>query len=182
VRAGPKVLGRRLAAKTGIFEVEELDLEFSNGSRRRFERIRGGPGSVLMVPLRDDGTLLLTREYAAGTDRYELGFPRGLMDPGEDPYQAADRELQEEVGLAAGRLDLLRTVSVAPGYIGHVTHLLLARELREQSAQGDEPEPVEVVPWPLGDVDGLLARDDFSEARSALALLLALRALAGPGR
>jgi ADP-ribose diphosphatase len=178
----PKVIDRRLAARTGIFEVEEVDLLFANGARRRFERIRGGPGSVLIVPVRGDGTLLLTREYAAGTDRYEVGFPRGLIDPGEDPFQAANRELQEEVGFAAGRLDLLRTVSIAPGYIEHRTHILLARELRQRTAEGDEPEPIEVLSWPLEDVDGLLAMADFSEARSALAVFLVLRFLGGaPG-
>ena len=182
MKVKPKVVGRQLAAQTRIFQVEEVDLLFANGARRRFERIRGGAASVLMVPLRDDGNLLLTREYAAGTDRYELGFPRGLIDPGEDPYQAANRELQEEIGLAAGRLDLLRTVSIAPGYIEHTTHILLARELREQTAEGDEPEPPEVLTWPLEDVDGLLAMADFSEARSALAVFLVLRFLGGsPG-
>jgi ADP-ribose diphosphatase len=179
MKVKPKVLARRLAAQTRIFQVEEVDLLFANGNRRRFERILGGPQSVLIVPLQDDHTLLLTREYAAGTDRYELGFPRGLMDPGEDPCQAANREMKEEIGYAAGRLEHLRTVSIAPGYIEHVTHMLLARELREQSALGDEPEPIEVVTWPLHDVDGLLAREDFSEARSTLAVLLALRRLGG---
>jgi ADP-ribose diphosphatase len=179
MKARPKVIGRRVAARTGIFEIEEVDLLFANGARRRFERIRGGPASVLVVPQRGDGTLLLTREYAAGTDRYEVGFPRGLIEPGEDPFQAANRELQEEVGFAAGRLDLLRTVSIAPAYIEHRTHILLARELRERTAEGDEPEPIEVLTWPLEDAEGLLATADFSEARSALAVLLALRFLGG---
>jgi len=168
----PKTLSRNIAASTRIFQVEEIDLEFSNGARRRFERILGGRGSVLVVPLRDDGTLLLIREYAAGSERYELGFPKGLMDPEEGPHAAANRELQEEIGFAAGRVDLLRTVAVAPGYIQHVTHILLARNLDERHAEGDEPEPIEVVPWPLDDVEGLLARDDFSEARSIAAVFL----------
>jgi ADP-ribose diphosphatase len=86
--------------------------------------------------------------------------------------------MKEEIGYAVGRLELLRTVSIAPAYIEHVTHILLARELREQSALGDEPEPIEVVPWPLAELDALLAREDFTDARSIAALLLVQRILA----
>lgn len=175
----PRILARSLAAQTRIFRVEQLDLEFSNGNRRCFERIVGGRGSVLIVPLRDTETLLLTREYAAGLGRYELGFPKGVIDPGEDAIQAANRELQEEIGFAARKLELLQTVSLAPGYIQHVTHVVLARELYEQHADGDEPEPIEVVPWRLDDEDGLLAQGDFSEARSIAAFYLVRRFLAG---
>lgn len=174
----PKILSRKVAARTKIFQVEALDLEFSNGARRRFERLLGGRGSVLVVPLLEDRTLLLTREYAAGTDRYELGFPRGVIDAGEDPRAAADRELKEEIGYAARRLDPLRCLAVAPGYIEHISHLLLARDLYAQSARGDEPEPIEVVPWPLAEAEALLAREDFSEARALAALFLTQRFLA----
>jgi ADP-ribose diphosphatase len=173
----PKILDRRLAAQTRIFRVEQLDLEFANGNRRTFERILGGRGSVLVVPLRDVDTLLLTREYAAGLDRYELGFPKGIVEPQEDPLEAANRELTEELGCAARDLHLVHTVSLAPGYIQHSTHIVLARDLYERHAEGDEPEPIEVVPWPLGDPDALLARDDFSEARSIAALYLVRRFL-----
>ena len=133
-----------------------------------------------MVPLQGE-TLLLTREYAAGFDRYELGFPKGVVDPGEEPAVAANRELQEEVGYAARRIDHLQTVSLAPGYIQHVTHIHLARDLYEQRAQGDEPEPVEVVPWPLAEAEALLTHPEFSEARAIAALWLLRRFLGSGG-
>ena len=170
--AKPKVLQRRLAAETRVFRVEQLDLEFSNGNRRCFERILGGRGSVLIVPVRDQETMLLVREYGAGTDRYELGFPKGIVETDEDPLEAAGREIREEIGFGARDLRLLSKVSLAPGYIQHQTSLVLARDLYPDSAQGDEPEPIEVVPWRLGDLETLLERDDFTEARSIAALFL----------
>ncbi|MCG6861671.1 MAG: ADP compounds hydrolase NudE [Chromatiaceae bacterium] len=170
--AKPKVLERRLVAETRIFRVEQVDLEFSNGNRRCFERVLGGRGSVLIVPMKDARTLLLVREYAAGTDRYELGFPKGIIEPGEDPLEAAGREVREEVGFGARDLRLIQGVSLAPGYIQHQTSLVLARDLYPDWAQGDEPEPIEVVPWPLDEMDSLLGRDDFTEARSIAALFL----------
>ena len=74
-------------ASSRLFHVEELHLEFSNGERRIYERLanRGG-GAVLIVPLLNDDTLLLVREYAAGTGRYELGFPKGKVVSLSDSY------------------------------------------------------------------------------------------------
>ncbi|WP_089725773.1 ADP compounds hydrolase NudE [Candidatus Thiosymbion oneisti] len=173
----PRVLERRLVARTRIFRVEQVDLIFSNGNRRCFERILGGRGSVLIVPMPDARTLLLAREYAAGTDRYELGFPKGVVEPGEDLLEAAGRELREEIGCGARDLRSIHKVSLAPGYIQHETHLVLARDLYPERAQGDEPEPIEVVPWDLDALDALLERDDFTEARSIAALFLIKRFL-----
>jgi ADP-ribose diphosphatase len=173
----PRILQRRLAARSRIFQVEAVDLEFANGERRTFERVLGGADSVMIVPLRDDDTLLLAREYAAGSDDYQLGFPKGVVDEGEAMLDAAERELREELGFGAHRLEILRRVSIVPGYIQHGTQVVLARNLYPAPLPGDEPEPIEVVPWPLDDVDGLLAREDFTEARSVAALLLVHRLL-----
>lgn len=176
-RHKPRVLARRLAARSSIFRVEAVDLEFANGQRRTFERILGGQDSVMIVPLDADDNLLLAREYAAGSDDYQLGFPKGVVDPDEDIHAAAGRELREELGLAAGRLQTVHRVSVVPGYIQHGTRIVLARDLHPDPLPGDEPEPVEVVPWPLADGDALLAQADFTEARSIAALFLVQRFL-----
>jgi ADP-ribose diphosphatase len=115
-------------------------------------------------------------------DRYELGLPKGVVDVGEDPLAAAHRELREEIGMGARELHLIHSLSLAPGYIKHTSHLVLARDLYPDAAEGDEPEPIEVVPWPLAGLDALLAREDFTEARSIAALFLARRWLASqPG-
>jgi len=175
--AKPRALDRRLVARTRIFGVEEIDLAFSNGNRRCFERILGGRGSVLVVPMPDAWTFLLAREYAAGTDRYELGFPKGIVEPGENLLEAAGREIREEIGFGSRDLRLLHKISLAPAYIQHEMHLVLARDLYPEWAQGDEPEPIEVVPWDLDDLDALLAREDFTESRSIAALFLVRRFL-----
>lgn len=175
--AGPQVLGRRLLAESQVFRIEQVDLRFANGVRRTFERIPGGSDSVLILPLREPDTLLLVREYAAGTDRYELGFPKGVVERGEGPLEAANREIREAIGYAARDLRLFCRLSLVPGYIGHHTQVVLARGLYPSPLPGDEPEPIEVVPWPVSDLDGLLARDDFDEARCVAALLLLERHL-----
>jgi ADP-ribose diphosphatase len=121
-------------------------------------------------------SLVLVREYAAGLERYELGFPKGRVEAGEGLETAAAREVREETGYAARRFTHLRTLSVSPGYSDFATHVILAEELYPDPAEGDEPEPLEVLEWPLADLAGLLAREDFSDARNIAALyLLALR-------
>ena len=169
--AKPRVTGRRIVAQTGVFRVEQLDLEFTNGARRRYERLLGSEGgAVLVVPVPDPGTVLLIREYAAGMDRYELAFPKGRVEAGEDPIGAAAREIREETGFGAGRLQHLQSVTLAPGYLRHTTHIVVALDLYPDPLPGDEPEPIEVVPWSLTRIDELLGREDFTEARSIAAL------------
>lgn len=170
----PLIHERKIVAKSGIFKVERVDLEFSNGAKRQFERMAGsGRGAVMIVPLLDDNTLLLIKEYAAGTHRYELGFPKGLVDVGETSQQAANRELKEEVGFGARELIPLHQVSMAPTFFNAQMDILIARDLYPESLEGDEPEPLDKVPWSLSEIDSLLSRPDFNEARSIAALLLA---------
>jgi ADP-ribose diphosphatase len=173
----PKILDRRTVAQSRLFRVEEVDLEFSNGARRTFERVPGGTDSVMIVPMLDPETVLLIREYGAGSDRYELGLPKGVVETGEDPLVAADREIQEEIGYGARDLQIIKRVSLVPGYIEHHSLIVLARDLYPNRLPGDEPEPIEVIPWRLDAIDALLARDDFDEARSVAALFIALRVL-----
>ncbi len=170
----PRISDRRTLNETGVFHIEEIDLEFANGQRRTYQRVVGSDeGAVLVVPMLDADTLLLIREYAAGVNRYELAFPKGHIEPGEEPLAAGNRELQEETGYAAKRLELLDSVSVAPGYIYHTTHIVLAQDLYPHPLPGDEPEPIEVIPWKLSELDQLMNQADFTEARSKLALFLA---------
>ena len=78
--------------EAGPYRLERMDLEFSNGERRQFQRVHSrGHGAVVVVPMLDDDTVLLVREYAAGTHRYELGLVKGSIDAGETPAQAANR-------------------------------------------------------------------------------------------
>ncbi|MEJ2346290.1 MAG: ADP compounds hydrolase NudE [Gammaproteobacteria bacterium] len=169
----PQILRAETIAKTRLFHIQQLELRFSNGTEVQYERLVGSAhGATLIVPLADDDTVLLVREYAAGVNRYELGLPKGRIEAGEDPLQAADRELMEEIGFGARRLHHLGAVTLAPAYFGHTTYVVLARDLYAKRLDGDEPEELEIVPWRLDAIDRLLGRDDFTEARSIAALFM----------
>lgn len=169
----PKIIESKQVARTRIFSVEQLSLEFSNGETRIYERLVAGKnGAVLIVPLADNNELILIREYSAGTHDYQLAFPKGLMEDGETVFEAANREIKEEIGLGANRFHQLKSVSLAPGYFTHRMNIVVAEDFYPQKLPGDEPEELEVVYWPLNDVAGLLEQSDFTESRSIAALLL----------
>lgn len=176
----PQIRKRTTVASSQLFRIEQLDLTFSNGIERIYERMEGsGRGSVMIVPMLDENTMLLIREYCAGTHSYELGFPKGLIDAGEAAEFAANRELKEEIGYGTHSLQLLKSVAMAPTFFSGDMNIYLAKDLYHEKLEGDEPEPLEIVPWKIDDYLTLLARDDFKEARSIAALMLVLDQLRG---
>ena len=169
----PEILATQTLAKTRLFHIEQVDLQFANGTTVQFERMCGSPqGAVLIVPMLDDDTVVLIREYAAGTGRYELALPKGRIGRDEPIIDAANREIMEEIGYGARQLTHLTSMTLAPGYSNQTTHIVLAEELYPQQAEGDEPEPIESVRWSLRDLAGLLAQQDLTEARSIAALYM----------
>ncbi|RLU00629.1 ADP compounds hydrolase NudE [Ketobacter sp.] len=169
----PTILDHQLVAESRLFGIERLQLRFSNGEERVYERLRTPRiPAVLVVAVKDNGNVLLVREYACGTHNYQLALPKGAMDGHETVFEAANRELMEEAGYGARAFTELKALSMSPGYMGHMIHVVLAEDLYEKTLSGDEPEPLERVEHPLEDIDSLLLMDDFTEARSLAALYM----------
>lgn len=169
----PEILKVTSTARSRLFKVEEVELRFSNGVERTYERLANrGRGAVMIIPVTANNEVLLIREYAVGLEDYTLTLPKGLIDPGEDAHQAADRELKEEAGFGSHQLDTLKVMTSAPNYMGHKVTAVIARDLYPCRLQGDEPEEMEVVSWPLDQIDELLNDADFTEARAIAALYM----------
>lgn len=175
MRKKPTILKIETIATTRVFNIEKMDIAFSNGVRREYERLKpSGNGAVLVVPMLDDDTVLMIYEYSGGTHRYELGLTKGKIDIGEKPIEAANRELIEEIGYGANKLSFIKTMTLAPGYQSNITHIVLARDLYQASStKGDEPEPLEVVKHKLSELETLVYNQDLTEARSIAALYMA---------
>lgn len=172
-RTLPQIHKKEIVAKSRLFRVEQMALEFSNGVERTYERLVSPPiPAVIVVPLLDDDTLILIQEYAGGRGDYEIGLPKGSLDNGEAPEQAANRELMEEAGFGANKLTILTEFGVVPSYMSHRITVVLAEDLYPNKVDGDEPENIEVFQHPLEDIESLLARSDFSEARSFAAIYM----------
>ncbi len=170
----PKILDSHIIAKSRLFTVESLDLQFSNGVKRTYERlVPGGFGAVMMVPINDKGEVLLIKEYGVGIEDYTLTLPKGAVDLGETLEHAANRELQEEISFGAHELHFLKKMSLSPSYMKSGIDVFVALNLYPSSLEGDEPEPLEVISWPLENIDELVMREDVTEGRAIAALYMA---------
>lgn len=175
MRQKPSIIASEIVASSHLFRVEAIQLRFSNGVERTYERLvsRGsGHGAVMIVAMPDAEHALLIEEYCGGTDSYELSLPKGLIEPNEDVLAAANRELQEEAGFAAGKLEHLAELSLSPGYMSQKIQVVLARDLYPQALPGDEPEPLRVDKVNLRELSTLLQHPQFSEGRALAALYL----------
>lgn len=168
----PKILRVEPVARSRLFTIESVDLEFSNGAQRVYERMRPSEREAVMIVPIIDNHLLLIQEYAVGLETYELGFPKGLIDPGETVFEAANRELKEEAGFGAQQMEALSKLTMAPSYFSSKMNIVVAEGLYPEKLEGDEPEPLPVIRWPLDNLMALLQEPDFSEARNVSALFL----------
>ncbi|WP_373818842.1 ADP compounds hydrolase NudE [Glaesserella sp.] len=171
-KTAPEILSISTIAKTRIFEVQSVDLRFSNGEQRTYERLTPQRrSSVMVIPIHHN-QLIFVKEYAVGSERYELTFPKGIVDAGEQPVESANRELQEEIGFAARCIEPLRSLYSGPSHMYGLMHIFVAQDLYPSQLEGDEPEPLEIVYYPLDKIDELLSDPNFAESRNLSALFL----------
>lgn len=169
----PEILKRETVIRSRLFRVDEVHLRFNNGIERVYEKLcSGGPGAVLIVPLLDDNTLLMVREYASGLDGYHLACAKGAIDQGETVLEAANRELKEEIGYGSRKLTFLKKIHLSPSYMEHAINIVIAQDLYVEHLEGDEPEPIEVVQVPFENIYELCLRDDVTEGRTIAALFM----------
>lgn len=175
----PELTAVRTVARTRFFRIEEMDLRFSSGEERTYERLAGGGRSaVIVVAVNAANELLLIREYAAGFHEVQMTLVKGASEGSESLEQAANRELKEEVGFGARNIRFVKSLTVAPGHMGFTINVMLATDLYPESLPGDEPEPPEVLTWHVDRLDELFAAPEFTEARAIAALSVARPALA----
>lgn len=134
------------------------------------------PGAVSVVPLRADGTVVLVRQYRAAVDAMMIEIPAGKRDvAGEAPELTAVRELAEEVGLTAGRMELLSTFHNSIGFSDELSYVFLAQDLTEvpTDRQGVEEAYLEVLEVPLADAVAMVHAGEITDAKTVIGLTMA---------
>lgn len=166
-RLDPPLTSRR------IFEGQVVSLRVSEYRRPSgvvvTREVMDHPGAVVMVPVENDHVLMV-RQPREAVGRFMLELPAGKLDhPGEPPLECARRELAEEVGRAAGTWRDLGGFYTAPAILTEFIHCFMATDLTPVDHPPVEEEEIEVVPWPLSDLDTLIAQID--DAKSLIGLL-----------
>ena len=129
-------------------------------------------GSVAALPVFDDSRVVLVRQYRYAVDSLVWELPAGRRDGAETPEQAAQRELEEEVGLHAARLEPLATFWTTPGFCDEVMHLFRATDLAAVPPRPDEDENIEQATFTLEEAMAMVKRGEIREGKTLVALLL----------
>src|SRR6266513_193170 len=130
-------------------------------------------GSAVILPAFDDGTIALVRQYRHPTVKYMLELPAGTLNDKERPEEGAARELEEELGLVAGKLEKLCEFFVSPGFCEEKMWLYLATDLTETTQRLDEDEMIEVVRLPIERALQMITDGEIEDAKSIIGLMLA---------
>jgi 8-oxo-dGTP pyrophosphatase MutT (NUDIX family) len=172
-----RIVGERPAWRGRRISVAVLDVEGPGGDR--FEReIVHHPGAVAMVPLHEDGTVTLIRQFRAAVDDIMWEIPAGMRDvPDELPEETAQRELAEEVGLRAGRLEYVARFHNSVGFSDEAVVIYLATDLREvaDDRQEAEEEHMDVERVPLDTALAMVDDGVITDAKTVVALLTLAR-------
>lgn len=126
-----------------VIRVEDLRVEIPNGALKHRDIVRH-PGGVGIVALTDSGKIALVRQYRTALDRVTVEIPAGKLEPGEDPLEAAKRELREETGFEAGRIAYLTSIAPSPGYTDEIIRIYFATHLTFVGANPDDDEFINV--------------------------------------
>lgn len=162
-----------------ILKLRKDQVQMPNG-RRTVREVVEHSDSVCMVPLDEEGNVLLVRQYRKPTESALLELPAGGIEEGESPEQAALRELQEEVSHVAGNLRPLAGFWLAPGWCDEYMYAFLATDLKPSDMEQDYDEMVETRRVPLAQTLDLIRDGEICDAKSIAALLQAMQ-LVGDG-
>ena len=133
------------------------------------------PGASAVVPFVSEREVLLIHQYRHATGGRIFEVPAGKIDPGETPETTAARELQEEVGYSAGRIEKLGWIWTTPGFAKEKIHLYAAFDLSPCASRPEDSEVIEVVPTPLDRALEMIWNGELTDAKSAMALVHAAR-------
>jgi ADP-ribose pyrophosphatase len=155
--------------KGRVFSFMAEDVTLPNDSRTEMAFVRH-PGSTAIVPLLDDNTVIMERQYRHPVRDYLFEIPAGTMDPGETWLECARRELEEETGYVAEEFIELGKVYILPAYSDELIYVYLARGLKRSEQNLDQDEIINVVEYPLDQALEMIATGRITDALTILAL------------
>ena len=167
-----KLLKSEVLMKGRAFTIRRDHLKTPDGRETKFEIIEHG-GSAVVIPVDENGNMLLVRQYRHATGGELLELPAGTLDGDEDPKVCAAREIREETGMAASTLIKVGDFYLAPGYSTEFMHVFLATDLSFNPLEADADEFLSVETVPVAEAIKMAERGEMPDAKSLAALFLA---------
>jgi ADP-ribose pyrophosphatase len=158
------------------FNVRRDEIRLPDGKTVRLD-IVDHVGAVTLVPVDDQKRVWFVRQYRHAAGEVLLELPAGMVESGELPLDCARREIREEIGMAAGRIELIGEFYLAPGYSSEFMRVFLATDLRPDPLPGDADEFISVEPIPLEVVLRMIESGKIRDAKTLASLMLAKRYL-----
>jgi ADP-ribose pyrophosphatase len=165
IRSEPLFKGRAFAIRRDFMEAPD-------GRETKFDIVEHG-GSVVLIPVNETGNLLFVRQYRHAAARDLLELPAGTRDGGEPFEECAAREMREETGMEAGKLEKVGEFFLAPGYSTEFMAVFIATQLRYNPLQADADEFLQIEEIPIRTALDMAERGEVPDAKSLAALLLA---------
>lgn len=165
-------MGERRVQQGAQFALVTEPVLLPNGRRVDLDYLEH-PGASAIVPFLDEDRVLMLRQYRFVTGGEILEIPAGKLDPGETPEDCAARELLEETGYRAGRIEKLGAIWTSPGFTNEIIHLYAAFNLEQAEQELEPDEIIELVPMPLSQALAAIRDSEIFDAKSAIALMLA---------
>jgi len=153
-----------------IFRVERTVQVTPDGTEHIRQVVRH-PGAVVVLPLLDDGRLCLLRNYRVAVDETLIELPAGTLEPGEDPARTASRELAEETGYRAGRIEHLLTFYMSPGILDERMHLFLAGQLEPGPTALEAGEDIQTLLCTWEEAMEMIRRGEIRDSKTLVGLL-----------
>ena len=155
-----------------VFNVRRDEIRLPDGKTARIDIVEH-VGAVTLAPVDDQNRVWFVRQYRHAAGEVLLELPAGMVEAGEAPLDCARREIREETGMAAGRIELIGEFFLAPGYSTEFMHVFLARDLRPDPLPGDADEFIAVEPIPYEVVLKMIENGKIRDAKTLAALTLA---------
>ncbi len=152
-----------------VLTLDRDTVALPNGRTTELEILRH-PGASAVVPLKEDGRVVLIRQLRHAVAGFIYEIPAGKLDPQEDPKDCAARELEEEAGYRAGSLELLTSIWTAPGFTDEVIHIFQGTHLKEGKQNLDQDEVLEIVEWPLEEAMARIQDGTIRDAKTIIGL------------
>jgi len=174
----PKILSSQKVFDGRVFKVTVDTI--SEGELTYQREVVHHNGSAVIIPVFDDGTVALVRQYRHPAVRYLLEAPAGTLAEGERPEVGAARELQEELGLVASQLEKLSEFFVSPGFLEEKMWVYLATDLSEGKQLLDDDEILEIVRLPIEEALEMITSGEIQDAKTIIGLMLAAPRVGSP--